>query len=663
MRERLGLSSVDDGGAPGELIERLLQLAEFNRLRSLGSGELVEVVSAFAAVEAWAAAAQREAAALLQSRHGRGEADPRCPGRVEITGSAADELAMRLGVSRRRAGRLVGEGRLFDGVLNPVGTALAAGLIDAGKASVFSDLLVEQPAPVCFAVCEQVLPHAPGLTHHALRSRIRAVIIQVDPTTAHERAARAASTRRVEAVHLLPDGMASLRLVAPVFDVVTVHTMAEAAARAARADGDSRTLDQLRADALVAVAAQALTAGAIGPCRSTEEARAASGSTCARARASAGESRRADAAGVDGPGPSVPGIPDRAQAGAFALGFEDLELERRALEDATTPSGQVGRAVRTVQSAGARRGAARLAGAGAPPSVARQILEPRTPLTVDAAARGDFGGGGSGGAEPLSGSEAQGSSAPGAVPDLTRFVPFSGRTSRLTLMLSEAQAEPTPVEVPCAADVYAWEFARPSLTDDDGHPYAGYEAPSTCRPGIDVPEVLGFGPLDPATARNLTRRPPPFLTVVVTGRDERAGGGGSGVRNRTTEGYTPDAELDRLVRQAHPTCVAPSCTVPSSACDLDHVVPWPLGPTSELNLRPLCRHHHRLKTFAGHVLVVAPDGSATWRTPTGHTYHRAVTGESRLVAGPVRRTRVSCPSPSPSPWPSRAPSRASERGT
>ncbi|PWD50017.1 hypothetical protein C8046_04330 [Serinibacter arcticus] len=106
-----------------------------------------------------------------------------------------------------------------------------------------------------------------------------------------------------------------------------------------------------------------------------------------------------------------------------------------------------------------------------------------------------------------------------------------------------------------------------------------------------------------------------------------------------TEGYTPSAALARKVRQAHPTCVAPSCTVPSTACDLDHVVPWPLGPTSEGNLRPLCRRHHLLKTHLGHTLAVDPTGAAIWTTPTGHRYLRPFGGESRLIVVPARRRR------------------------
>jgi len=269
VRARLGLTLPEDGGPPREVVERLLQLSDYARLASLGSAELVETVVAFAAIEAWAAAGSRAAAARLHESlawDGRGPAPTsvdRAPGRVDVQGAAADELAMRLGVSRRRAGMLVGEGRAYEGVLHPVGTALAAGSIDAGKAAAFAELLVDQSPPVCFAVCEQVLPAAPGLPHHVLRQRLRSAIIHVDPTTAHERAVVAARTRRLERPHLLADGLASLRLVAPLLDVATVYSAAEAAARAQRSSGDPRTLDQLRADALTTLAADALTRGTL----------------------------------------------------------------------------------------------------------------------------------------------------------------------------------------------------------------------------------------------------------------------------------------------------------------------------------------------------------------------------------------------------------------
>jgi hypothetical protein len=78
--------------------------------------------------------------------------------------------------------------------------------------------------------------------------------------------------------------------------------------------------------------------------------------------------------------------------------------------------------------------------------------------------------------------------------------------------------------------------------------------------------------------------------------------------------YRPGAALARLVRARHPECRMPGCRKPSQDCDLDHVTPWPAGPTSAENLGPLCRRHHVLKTHYGWQL----DGDAEqWRTPAG----------------------------------------------
>jgi hypothetical protein len=161
--------------------------------------------------------------------------------------------------------------------------------------------------------------------------------------------------------------------------------------------------------------------------------------------------------------------------------------------------------------------------------------------------------------------------------------------------------------------------------------------------------------------------PPRFVRVTTlpsdiaceAGNDHGATRIGAGRQARpgspvAPPGYVPGAELARRIRTLHPVCVAPACTVPSSACDLDHVVAWPHGPTAEENLRPLCRHHHRLKTHDGHRTALDPDGSFRWTTPTGYVYIRPPSGTSQLVVVPAARpvsresgSTVTRPSPPP----------------
>jgi hypothetical protein len=88
--------------------------------------------------------------------------------------------------------------------------------------------------------------------------------------------------------------------------------------------------------------------------------------------------------------------------------------------------------------------------------------------------------------------------------------------------------------------------------------------------------------------------------------------------------YRPTAAIADTVRAAHPRCVFPHCPRPAAACDLDHRRPFDHtgtggGATATDNLGPLCRHHHRAKTFTA--WQWHPDAAGiTWTSPTGHTY-------------------------------------------
>ncbi|PWD50243.1 hypothetical protein C8046_05765 [Serinibacter arcticus] len=664
IRVRLGLHRPEDGGPPTQVLERLPQLSDFAHLMALDPGELLETAAAFAAVAGWAEAGLRATAARLHIRHGVIDADrlapqpPGTPVRVERGGPAADELAMRLGVSRQRAARLVGEGRLLEGILHPVGTALASGAIDAGKAAIFADLLGAQEPAVCFAVTEQVLPDAPGLPHHALKKRIQAVLIQTDPTTAHRRAVLAATRRRVEHPRLLPDGQASLRVIAPALDIAAIYTATEGAAKAARAAGDPRLLDQLRADALTTLATTALTAGSL-----------TAGPSCAQLlTGTTTETSPRDGAPVgtgDGDGaPPLDGAEPDPRA-FFADLIEDEVRGEKAREREPSPLAQVRRTLdATIAELGARArrrlGYDHQAIDQGPPSIASSLLtmDPPRPQPTDVG-------------RPNEVREAE---------SFRPFMPFSGTSATLTLALAPAHlTEPEPDHID---PVDPWEHDLALTTDgESARRFETYEAPERCRPGVDVPELLGHAPLDPTTARKLAIDPPRWLTVTTALADtleqadrerdlQRARpvhddtsspdnpddpGGPSPVPRSgeetgkywpagfdpapqlATPGYRPGAELGRLVRALHPTCIAPACTVASSACDNDHAVEWPAGPTDAPNLRPLCRHHHKLKTHHGHRYRITPDGSTIWTTPTGHRYHRPPAGSSRLIATPRRR--------------------------
>ena len=55
-------------------------------------------------------------------------------------------------------------------------------------------------------------------------------------------------------------------------------------------------------------------------------------------------------------------------------------------------------------------------------------------------------------------------------------------------------------------------------------------------------------------------------------------------------------------------------------CDLDHVVPWPLGGTVGSNLLTLCRRHHRMKHTTRWQVVMDAGGVCTWADPFGQQF-------------------------------------------
>ena len=88
--------------------------------------------------------------------------------------------------------------------------------------------------------------------------------------------------------------------------------------------------------------------------------------------------------------------------------------------------------------------------------------------------------------------------------------------------------------------------------------------------------------------------------------------------------YTPTRATAEFVRCRDLTCRFPGCDKPAQFCDLDHTVPYPVGPTHPSNTKCLCRFHHLVKTFWNGVKGwrdrQLPDGTIVWTSPTGHTY-------------------------------------------
>uniref|UniRef100_UPI003B3B6C13 DUF222 domain-containing protein n=1 Tax=Pseudactinotalea sp. TaxID=1926260 RepID=UPI003B3B6C13 len=230
--------------------------------------DYVEMVAVWAKLESYCAAGKRAAAAVMARRESLANGLAHLAamgieaGEVSI---AADELSVRLGITKPAAARLVRSGRAMNETGAPTGDSLIDGEIDAVKADLILDAIKDLGADAALSVQERVLPKAPHMSTGQLRREVAAACAAVDPDQFEQRCADAAQSRRVNPPRALPHGMASLYAVMPAVEATQVYRAVDAAARSAKSSGDQRTMDQLRADALAAMGSAAVQTGWIGP--------------------------------------------------------------------------------------------------------------------------------------------------------------------------------------------------------------------------------------------------------------------------------------------------------------------------------------------------------------------------------------------------------------
>lgn len=127
------------------------------------------------------------------------------------------------------------------------------------------------------------------------------------------------------------------------------------------------------------------------------------------------------------------------------------------------------------------------------------------------------------------------------------------------------------------------------------------------------PAILeGYGPIDMATARRLTKKAKSFyrvLTDPVTGTVLDI--------DRTT--LRIPADMRRWLQMRDQTCVFSGCGRKAKFCELDHIRDRQYGGITKVaNLEHLCKKHHREKHHTLWKPQHMPDGSIQWTSPTGH---------------------------------------------
>ncbi len=128
----------------------------------------------------------------------------------------------------------------------------------------------------------------------------------------------------------------------------------------------------------------------------------------------------------------------------------------------------------------------------------------------------------------------------------------------------------------------------------------------------DNPGLLGGEPVPAQIARELGATTGSLRRIVT---DPLTGH----LLDYGTRTYLPEA-LRAFVQARDGTCTSPGCRQPAARSQLDHVVPFPQGPSSPPNTHMHCKRDHDIKgrgTVA--FLAHAADGSARWRTRHGQT--------------------------------------------
>ena len=162
----------------------------------------------------------------------------------------------------------------------------------------------------------------------------------------------------------------------------------------------------------------------------------------------------------------------------------------------------------------------------------------------------------------------------------------------------------------------------PLPTEQRRRPHVQVTLPITALldgpPTGEVAQLSGYGPITPAQARQIAADG--TLRRLVCDRL-------SGTLldyGRTV--YQPPASLADHVLVRDQTCFMPGCRQPAHRCELDHTEPFRPGQatggsTSDVNLAPGCKHHHRCKDGGGFG-VERTDHGYRWTTPLGRDYLR-----------------------------------------
>jgi len=240
-----------DQTAPGVLLAALAGEVD---LATCSDDMVVGLAGAAARLQAWAASVEADAAAALVARAGRwrGVTPAGAPhhkeSAVQAERMAAAELGAALGLSPGSAMRRVSEATELARVPQ-TRLALARGDLDLPKARMVLELLRPLDDAAAARVDAAVVAGAAGRTYRQLRDSLRRAVIAVDPDAAKKRARQVEADRTVERFET-SNGAGGITWLDDPVAIEGFYTWLTATALASKGPGDTRTLDQARADVL-----------------------------------------------------------------------------------------------------------------------------------------------------------------------------------------------------------------------------------------------------------------------------------------------------------------------------------------------------------------------------------------------------------------------------
>ncbi|WP_421743362.1 DUF222 domain-containing protein [Cellulomonas sp.] len=233
------LGCVESFPLPGVAVGELAAMLADVPLADVSDTALVNAATAWQQVIAMAQASQ---AAVIR------EIEVRTP---DALARVPDELACALVCTTRAAQDLFL--RAWGAGQHPaVGDAWVSGAIEARKVDVILSEAAHAAPGAVDAVVADGLARAGDLTAPQLTRHLRAAVIATDPAAAETRRVAERARRSVELV-LAPDAMARLIAYLPAEHATAAFTAIDALSGHAALDGDTRTVDQRRADAFTDV--------------------------------------------------------------------------------------------------------------------------------------------------------------------------------------------------------------------------------------------------------------------------------------------------------------------------------------------------------------------------------------------------------------------------